>query len=652
MKKSLAIGSLVILLSAGFISGVILWKKHIKEKQLSLSLNYASEYLEKGFYKETLRLVDARRSSLNGSELSETWKRLELEASRNSNNLPRLYHIYTNDPILLLEDEKACLSLARSFIHQKNSNECLRILDYWANRSKDPHLWLAIKVDNLLMAGKKNQAKQILISSAFEGPADIGRLTRLAILEGENNLDRAWELLKQAEAKDRQSPDVHSFKGQLLESSGFLARAHAEYLIAYNIQPGNILYADQLTEFYIRNKNYDQAIQLMDKLLSERAYPSISLKRFFWTKVVSGDLRSISLDNASQSEVSPLASTLKGISTTQFWNQDLFSSTSDTDAYLGQNQEFYWLRLLEKVRLGDLYNLNSFLIKYRSKPNLWDPELEFLLAAITAKKLNIWDSSLSVKADALLKMPQNSVHSMTRRICSMVLDQKVLDPIAFNKKYKDLGWIKSDWAYGAALFARGWFNAGNIMIEKCDKDSLLNDLPPDISYIVLSGIRKSSGVSIALSCFGSHSTSPILTLLKGEMLLEAGRLSDSIKTFSSILGTNHPASLRSTWILATLYLERERIQDAEKIINSTPAFIETNSGKEMMAKIYLAKNQDKLAVKIYEEIADQSMEAMVYLAHFYKESNRESDSKKMLEKIRHIAPDRVQVWEHTILNGS
>lgn len=650
MRKVLIVVMGLLLVAGGGSAAFLYWKAHVKKKQYFLSLEYAREYLTEGHAGDALHLIDTyrgRRADYPGTE--NQWQSLEVKASAMSRDLPRLDFLYSQNPMQVVVNEDASLLMARMLLHRNKWDECAGIISYWRNTSPNPHFWFSLEADRHILQGDPASARDLLESRQFPGREDSGRLMRLAMLRAGDDLAGAWELLDEAQNRDPDNPDVHTFKAQILEKSGDRPRARAEYALAWAADPQNVFLGDQLAEFYIRQNQYPMALAVWARLQETGPLPSIAFKSHFWAGLTSSSTTASTVVSWPQGEVVDSAMqvirAIQQIPAGSFWDSNIDREYPEYRRDFNSNDMIGWLKVLQTIADGDMHALNSALEGEAMKRNSLEREMRFLLSAIAAFRLNVWHPSLLVEARWFGGADGEEHHIATRSLARMVMDRNILREDHFENQYDAMEWLHGPCAFPVVLASRGWFGAAWTLLKKRGETSLHDGLPSWAAYTLVSGIRRDRGAAQALQWLPGKSDSPELSLLKAEMLLESGELNGAMSIFGGLVRRDDGAGRRAAWILGTLYLERNQLQDAEKLIAACPGFTETPRGVELRARICLARDREDEALELYRSVASESSEAQAYLLRHYRKLGNEAEARDFARQLYLSMPDETRIWK-------
>jgi len=227
-----------ILLLLGIICGgaLLFWKARVKAQQEARAFEATVELIEEGNYGAALQVIASieRRNRDLKPERREEWTALKIEAFAKSRRISELLALRQIRPDLFLPEtghEEAAYWVARFMLHGSDLESFEEIVSAWTKgEGKRPDWWFLLRADELLLAGEREAARELLMNREFEGELDLGRLTRLSLMTARIDLAMGWGYLNLAMDIDSRNPDVRSFRAQILESIGKREAARVEYV--------------------------------------------------------------------------------------------------------------------------------------------------------------------------------------------------------------------------------------------------------------------------------------------------------------------------------------------------------------------------------------------------------------------------------------
>ena len=640
-KRKVFLGIAAVLVGAalGIWLGIPQWRQYIAQEEDKRLLRQAQQWLGQGRVDEVRELIRKRRPLPRPVPLLEAaWVKVEVEACARAMAVPRLASIYRRHPEALFENEAASLLLARAAMHAGDWKTFDVLLHWWEKKSKNPQRWFALRVDRFLIQKEPDKAYALLNSVRFPGAADVPRLTRLALLVAPTNLVQAWDCLAEAYRRNPRATDVRLFRGQILEAIGKLRQARLEYTAAYLTDPKKPWLADELAEFYRRHSNYADAVQVWGKSLRENPIDFIAIKYFFWTKVtVPEPATNAPPSRLPEGLLKPLAEFIRGLPRDRFWDEKSFHKLPGAARYERERQEVFWLRLLERLRERRFGEALAVLRENRFRGVSWGPYIERALSRLlSARELGtLRPTDLPALPPASTNRP---VHVFFREL--EAVSAKTADP----EKIADPQWrrfAQSPQALAMAFVADGWLSAG----LKLAADPLNpGPMPWWADYAWGQALRLVRGPEAALKFLDGRLRAPELELLAAEIRLAKGERETAEPVLIRLVESGPPAvKQRAGWLLVTMWLEQAELDKAERFFQKASDFAATRLGKELRARLALARNRPKEAEKIYREIADDSVEAKAFLAQRAFARKDWAEARRLTEELIRLMPDELQL---------
>ena len=345
-------GGLLICIGV-LIFGLLKWRSHVILSQDERHYQSATEMVNRERFDEALAVIRSGRRTAEHSGLPERrWLALEIDTLARMRHVSRLARMFQRFPDALEENEAASLLVARMQLENKNPEVSGRLRDSWKDKTDRPEAWFALEVDGMLLEGKVDEAEKLLKSRSFSGPADCGRLARLALLAARSDLERAQELLGKAYVLDPKNPEIRSFRAQVLEAQRRYAEARVEYVAAFVADPDNPFLCNQLAEFYRRQGNYGLAEQTWTSRLEPPSLDLIWLKLAFWSRVAQPSDAVLQATNVPPGDLHALVLYLLEIPPSEFWDAGRFARVFEGRRYQLSRQETFWLRLAQSLKSG------------------------------------------------------------------------------------------------------------------------------------------------------------------------------------------------------------------------------------------------------------------------------------------------------------
>jgi Tfp pilus assembly protein PilF len=617
--------------------GFYAWRSYAMAAQEQRSYESIQKFLAESRPLEALAIIKTMRGVDPGGYL-EKWMPLEITALEQSRNITRLLYLYGQYPLEVLKNEKASVLVARTLLATRNTIQYMQVRNSWLPREKSPELWLALDADVLIMNKKLDDAARLLSSRTFKGPADAGRLTRLAMLASTRSVDEAWDLLEQAYRADPRNPDVRSFRAQILESGGNVQAARVEYVAALLCDPKNPMLRDQLAEFYRRQGSYPLALQTWKEGLSQDSPDYLWIKPLFWAKVAQRAPIPRYRPSTGTEEMAPLIKQVQGLKPGVFWNARAAEEDASLQRLADGRQEIFWLSLIQLLRNGSEDRATAMLEKNPYRRASFDPDLERALTIIlTYRKWGV----LVTPAEEL------SPHGHSRKLRHQFFEE--LELFAGKHKRSDQippqldALLRSPDAFAAAFLAAGWLEAA---LGLDAFQTVPANLPDWLAYGLTQAHRYARGDRNALEYAQKQTPNPALELLKGEILLADGQIDRAVPKLVEMSKQGADIGFRASWLLSLAMLGKGDFEGAARAVDGNAAFSGSLAGKEIRARIACAKGDLIEADRLYGLIADQSLEAETYLARRAYEKKDYAVARKYTEDLVRNFPDTLEFREN------
>lgn len=630
MGKGIAIGIVIFLLALG---GGYSYRHPIKEYftgSQAQALLEARKLIDQGEPRQALAVLRPyARNLTEDSSLAQQWRALFLEAAIAAKDSGVVTALYEKDPHLLDNNEEATLLAADFLIKTNRPLEYDQLRQEWKGHETKEDIWFNLDADKLLLEGNRAAAIQLLSSHEFESKADTGRLVRLALLSIKENPKAAWEYLATAYAKDPENPEIRSYRARLLEVVGQTGLAMNEYIGAVQAAPKQLIYKDQLAEFYRRHNRYDLAIEVWKEGLNEPEADYLWLKAWFWSRIVLPF--GIQWENYKPPEgrLGPFLKYLAGLKPGQFWDQTAFEKLPDAQSYLESQQVTFWLRLLNACQqhnesgAWELLQYNTF------AGQSWNPDLETLLRKVlTYRKIGTFYIDAAAPGAALAEEVPTAPNKnkLTHPLFVEVESSSVrgADAGKMTPAVKEL--LTSDLAISSCFLIVGWLEAALDLAPQ--PIAIPEDMPEWLAFDYAQAIRAVNGVPAALEFAKKQKPSPSLRMLIGELLIASGDRDAGAEKLRELSAIDSDVGFRSAWLLSLLYLEKKQYDQARAVIKSLPRLANHSLGKESLARIALFEGNQDEAEKLYRELEATSWEAKSFLA---RKAFQDKDYKHALE---------------------
>ena len=501
--------------------------------------------------------------------------------------------------------EAADLELAREAVQARDDKSYQELVDKWQTHSGSRGQWILLEADRLLARKLPNDARELLQDAQLEPAEDAQRYGRLALLQGKEPW-KALDTLDKGLKADPRNADLLSFRAQIEEAGGRLDEARLDYVAAVLCAGKNPLHRDQLANFYLRGGNLPAAAETWREAAAETSLGVYALKSWFWSRVAGVRLTK-ALPACRQQGWRGLITALASTPDDVFWSDAL-------DAELGairggsERPEVLWLRVLEALRRADPSAARKQLENgfTHAAEALW-PDLALrLLAHLNA--LAGKDPRLPL-AGHTLATPTDDAHPF---ITGFDRWAKRKDDAAGNARMTE--WLACPSAAVGILFACGWAGAA-VMVGHGDKLVMPAEAPEWFDYGYARSLLQRDGKGPARQWLAAQTfRSSAAELLFGELLLTSGALAEGLASLQAVASGSSPHASRAAWTLALAELDRGNFAKARQITLATPSLAASVSGKELLARCALAEGSRSETLRIYQELGDQSADAMIFLS--------------------------------------
>ncbi len=569
----------------------------------------AARLLEQSHPEQALEIIQQYKSQIETlSPQGLKWLDLFIAASFESRDIQQLIYLFEFFPEIYKENENASLLVADAYISGNRSKDYTKIRSLWTDRETKTAAWFVLDVDQLLLEGRRQEAVTMLKSRTFNDKADVGRLVRLALLFANEDPKQSWTYLGEAYSKDPQNPDVRSYRARLLESVGKNSLAHKEYQSASRLDQKNLFLKEQLADFYLRQKQYLLALDLWKENLTAPSLDSFWVKAQFWNRTVKPINFKWNDTPIPQGRLDPLIQFLIQLKPDEFWNQSAFEHVTNGKYFLRNQQETFWLRLidfLKKNSESDAYKL----LKYNPFTSTsWYPELEIAL-----KRTMNYRQNGSLKLDTAdmppetlsSVLPKEAVHPFFIQLEELAASGDLEVP----KDVQEL--LKSKEAFSAIFLAAGWTEAG---LALHSTPVIPNEFPDWVASTLTQALQQNRSVVEAMEFASIQKPTPELSLQIAELLIAGGNADAALEKLNKLATQESAIGYRSAWLASLLLIDKKDYEHAKTVINLQPRLVHDVLGQETLARIAYLEGNTELADKLYGALEKTSPEARSYLA--------------------------------------
>lgn len=569
-------------------------RKEVQEYKL------AQKLLDQQKPHQALDIIERYRPQLSEESQEINWLPMLVSALTQIKDGESLLPLYQTFPKAFEQNEEAVLLLSAALLAEHRLENFQTLRDKWKDRAKELPEWFNLESDRLISEGKYDEAIAHLRSKEFKGPADTGRLIRLALLYSRSDLSESWNILNQALEKDPKNTDAATYRAQILEAMHKPDLARIEYLSVIQKDPSNANLICQLGEFYRRNHRYGLAVEAWRQGLGLDQSDQLWVKTLFWSKMTL-PVKLVDENPPHTGELAPFVNYLYEMSSDQFWDSLAFDQLPHRSTYLKTMQETFWLRLCqlllenEQSEANELIDSHSFLT--------WEPELENSLQQIlTYRKYGLFSSEKATLSSAT---QQSSSHQFFKTLRELADSPNLTPP----EEIKNL--LNSPYAFPAAFLAAGWIEAA---LTWPIPTQLPDELPDWLAFAYTQALRYSRGPTKALYFAMKQKATPSLSLLIGELLVTNGNSEKGLDYLLPLSQLDDEIAVRAAWLVSLVEIEKKEFEKACKTIHAHPSLAQSILGRETLARIALKQGDITRADTLYGELENDSFEAKFYLA--------------------------------------
>jgi len=625
----------LVILGVGATFGFRAWRGHVVRVQDENAYRAARKALQEHRPEDALALFRAQDHS--ASPLP--WNEVEVEACVGARQLPQLLALYERSPKRILQNDGASLLVARTFLHSRRPKDLARLREKRQGQDQNSPEWFALDIDALLLNGRPDEARRLLLARTFPGTNDVPRLVRLALISSRKDLPAAWNHLADAARLDARNPEVRSFRAQILEQIGKVELARVEYVAAHVAEPANPLLRDQLAEFYRRQGSLDHALTTWEEALRGPSLDFIWVKALFWGRMI----RPLTLAPGStppSGHYKPLAEYLRQLPARTFWESEDLRHPPGSRKFGQDRQEVFWLQLaglLQAHQDKAAFELLSF---HRSPAGSWDPDLERALGRILSFRLN-----------QTLNPPGTSFATGGRSSEDLHQFFRQLEDLARREREGGRSWkMPADMAAfligpsapGSAFLAAGWREAALTLLP----DPLPAGSPGWLDYGVAQVRRYNRSPADALQFLATRPASPPLDLLRGELLIAVGKSEDGLRLLQPLASLDSDIGFRAAWLRALADMEHTNTAGVRQQVSAQPRLAKSPVGTELLARAALADGREEEAQRLYHRVATNSVEARTYLARQAFAAKDWTSARRYTTELLTLMPDELQLREN------
>jgi hypothetical protein len=538
------------------------------------------------------------------------WLRLLVDAYAALDNQDQLILIYNQFPDALEGNEHATLAIADRLIEEQNTSEYNQLRTQWQGKEKELTRWVFLDTQAKIIGGDKNAAAALLEANYFRGKEETDRLIRLAALYLVEDPKRSWKYLAEASENDPRNPDILTFKASLSEVLNNTNVANSDYITAVQYDPESPFRREQLADFYLRTKQYKQALEILQDTMSAPSLDSIWLKSLFWSHLTIPLKHSWRKQDIPQGNLRDLASYILTLPAGIYWDEKAFNTLPEYQSYLANRQETFWLQLLSALKTGQeekaLKLLNDNIFQYTS----WAPDLEKgLKKLIRYKLLQKTDNNTALATIFQNESKSETPKQLLQALANLSDTSTEQLSSAIPAPMQDL--LLSEEAYTLLFLAVDWTEAA-IQLHKMEK--LPGTFPSWVAESITNAINQNRNGKAALAFALNQKSTPSLSLLIAELALDNDEPQVAFNSLKGIYTENNDSGRRAALLLGQFLLEHNNLMDAKKALLVHPSLANDVAAREILARIALQEGNYKKAFHLYLELEKDSSEAKSFLA--------------------------------------
>jgi hypothetical protein len=536
------------------------------------------------------------------------WLRLLVDVYAATENQEQLIQIYNQFPWTSATNEYAALSVADHLVKHQNIPEYAQVRQQWKGKEKELARWVFLDAQTKLMNNDKQGAAAFLEANHFRGKEETERLVRLAALYLIEDPKRSLDYLSEAVENDPKNPDILTFKASLSEALNDNHIAATDYITAVQYDPDSPYRREQLADFYLRAKQYPQALEILQDALPAPSTDTIWLKTIFWSYLTTPLKDSWKKQDIPQGSLRDFANYIVSLPAGIYWDQRMFDHLPNHQLYLNTRQETFWLQLLSALKNRQektaLQLLEGNIFQHVS----WAPELEKSLKTLIRFRdmaENIKTSPIAFQGEPHIDTPEQFLQ-MLANLSNISTEQL---PAAIPHHLHSF--LLSPEAFSIPFLAVGWTEAA---LQLQIPDKIPDTFPSWIAEAIAKAINQNRSSKDALAFALNQKSTPALSLLIAEIALDNEEPQLAFNKLKELYTKNDDNGERAALLLGQFLLEHGNLADARKAILTQPSLANDVRAREILARIALQEGNLKKAAMIYSGLEKDSSEAKSFLA--------------------------------------
>lgn len=604
LKTALACGMLALLGISGLLWA---WREMVVRKRAAASEVAVSKAIDSGDFLSARSALpglldpevrEKKDLEIRTAEVGRALKTRDTDLLRVAMSEPQAAEKL--DPALR---EAAELEMAREALWSGDLERCEDLRGHWKEAAGRPGSWTLLAADLLLARRELEKARVFLEEAKLTGTDDALRHARLALF----NAREPWKAMESLDAGLRADPrnaDVISFRAQIEEAAGRIADARLDYVAAVLCEPKNPLHRDVLAHFQLRSGEPSSAAETWRDAAEVTGLGVYAFKAWFWSRM-GGVPLSKPLPEIRQNGWNDLISELARMPSGALWSPSLEVPLSRIRG-AANRPEIVWLRILETLRSRNWHAaLEKLEQGFPREAERINPGLSSrLLANLTA--LDGGDPRVVLTGRDLPSVDGGAHPFLGEFDDWMKRRDGRNDPFTT--------WLRNPASPVSTLFAHGWHGAA-LDVGGGAKLAPVEGAPEWFDFGYSRCLLVRDGALAARSWLESlPQRSPAADLTYGEILLATGASDQGLSILSKAAASHGPQAGRAAWTLALAELDRGQSASARHLVETNPELAASTRGREILARAALAEGRREETVRIYQELGEDSTDAMIFLS--------------------------------------
>ncbi|MDW8309307.1 MAG: hypothetical protein RMK20_08030, partial [Verrucomicrobiales bacterium] len=408
-----------------------------------------------------------------------------------------------------------------------------------------------------------------------------------------------------------------------------------EYQAAFQANTNNPYFRNQLAEFFRRHGEYERAVDVwLAGLTNATATDSMWLRAWFWSRVARPRPFDWNTRPPPAGPLQPLLFVLAGLPPGTFWNETAYAQLPAPHA--GEwVQETFWLRLLAALQAGQEHAALELLRTNSFRAESYHLDLESALI----RALEFRRTGQLIFPDGV-NIPLNPAPPRTRHQFFEALDEATRSA---GRKPADAleRLLRSPHAFAAIFLAAGWAEAA---LRLPHPEVVPDDYPDWLAFGFSRAYALNRSAEAGLAYAGRQKSTPALELLSAELLLSLGRYADAILKVMPLAREDSDNGAQAAQLIAETYLRLKQLEEAQTAVETNPRLKQSVRGRELLARIALARGDRPTANQIYTALETVSDEAKEYLAQEALADRKWERARALTQELLRKQPDQPRHW--------